>query len=160
MKSKTNKSKHARGNPHIAELGRATQFQPGQSPNPGGRPSWTPYADAHREVAGLTVHELGVLPTDSVARATAKSVARQALKGNISAAAEAANRAEGTPRQRPEVSAVGPQEVVWKVVFQEKEITNPDALRGAHLKRSSDQDSKPEEAADSLAPPDGDGEPE
>lgn len=96
------KDKQARGNPRIGELGRATRFRPGQSGNPGGRPSRTPYTDAHREVAELQVNDLRILPTESVAIAIAKSVAKQALKGSITADAEAANRVEGTPRKCPE----------------------------------------------------------
>ncbi len=103
MNSRNNKTKQLRGNPRIAEFGRATRFQPGQSGNPGGRPSRTPYADAHREIAELTVRDLPILPTDSVATAIAKSVASKALKGNISAVVEVVDRAEGTPQQRPAV---------------------------------------------------------
>jgi hypothetical protein len=145
MNSRKYETKRPRGNPHIAELGRATQFRPGQSGNAGGRPRRTPFADAHREIAELTVRDLLVLPTDSVARAIAKSVASKALKGNISAAAEAANRAEGTPRQRPEESEKGPRELVIRVI--EDKPTQRAKLNA-------------EQAADLLPPSDGDREPE
>jgi|SRR6266852_5294315 len=145
MKSRNNKPKHVRGNPGIAEFGRATRFQPGQSGNPGGRPSRTPYADAHREIAELTVRDLINLPTDSVALRTAKAVARLAVDGNISAAIEAANRAEGTPRQRPEESEKGPRELVIRVI--EDKPTQRAKLNA-------------EQAADLLPPSDGDSEPE
>jgi hypothetical protein len=144
MNPRNNKPKQLRGNPRIAEFGRATRFQPGQSGNPGGRPSRTPYADAHREIAELTVRDLPILQTDSVATAIAKSVASKALKGNISAAAEAANRAEGTPRQRPEESEKGPREFVIRV-------TEDKPTQRAKLNA--------EQAAD-LLPPDGDSGPE
>jgi hypothetical protein len=52
----------------------------------------------------LTVRNLPILPTDSVAGAIAKSVASRPLKGNFSAAAETVNRAKGLPQQAPEVS--------------------------------------------------------
>jgi hypothetical protein len=114
------------------------RFQPGQNGDSGRRPRRTPYADAHSEVAQLTVHALRILPIDSVALATAKSVARQALRGKISAAADAANRAESTPRQRPEVLRESPK-VVLISVDRRKVI-----------------DSEAEQAADSLPPSDGD----
>jgi hypothetical protein len=139
MSSEKTKPKQPRGNPRIAELGRATRFRPGHSGNPGGKPSWTPYADAHREVAELPVAELAILPTDSVAMATAKTVATQALKGNITAAAEAANRAEGTPRQRPELQ----KEIVVRVEYAKHEIPKRDAPQFIDLGPPSDEDCKP-----------------
>lgn len=72
----------------------------GQSGNPGGRPNKNPFTDAYRLVAELSVKELAVSPTDTVAIAVAKVTVREALKGKVSAAAEAANRAEGTPTQK------------------------------------------------------------
>jgi hypothetical protein len=114
MDSEETKVKQPRGNPRIAEHGKATRFRPGQSGNPGGRPNRTPYADAHREVADLPVSELRILPNESVATAIAKSVAKQALKGSVTAAAEAANRAEGTPRKCPETELA--REILLRIV--------------------------------------------
>lgn len=94
-----NAEKNARGNPAIADFGAATRFKPGQSGNPGGRPRRTPYADAHRRVAELSVAELENSPDDSVVIRSAKAVARDAMKGNIPAAVEVANRTEGKPRE-------------------------------------------------------------
>lgn len=139
MNSRNNKPKQLRGNPRIAELGRATRFQPGQSGNPGGRPSRTPYADAHREIAELTVRDLPILPTDSVATAIAKSVASKALEGNISAAVEAANRVEGTPRQRAEVAGDKSGQII---------------IMSRMARPNRQPNRKAEQAADSLPPSD------
>lgn len=99
MELNSNPEKKPRGNVAIADAGSATRFKPGQSGNPSGRPPRTPYADAHRIVADLPVAELGNSRGDSVAIRTAKAVAREAMKGKIPAAVEAANRTEGKPRE-------------------------------------------------------------
>ena len=52
----------------------------------------------------MRVIDLTIKGSDSVAVAVAKAVAREALKGKIHAATEIANRVEGTPRQRVEVT--------------------------------------------------------
>ena len=85
-----------------------------------------------------------VLEVTKIYRPIAKSVASKALKGNVSAAAEAANRAEGTPRQRREESEKGPRELVIRVI--EDKPTQRAKLNA-------------EQAAD-LLPPDGDSGPE
>jgi uncharacterized protein DUF5681 len=88
-----------RGNYNLGnEVGHATRFQKGKSGNPGGPPSQTPFADAARIVADLSVDELEDRPTDSVSLRWAKRLASDALSGKTQAAAELANRAEGTPR--------------------------------------------------------------
>jgi hypothetical protein len=75
----------------------ATRWKPGQSGNPGGRPKRTPLIDACREVLGEAV------PNDSTgrtyARAIAEKLAVMALTGDIRAAGELADRAEGKARQ-------------------------------------------------------------
>jgi Family of unknown function (DUF5681) len=93
-------------------VGKATQFQPGQSGNPGGRPKKRPYQEAHELIATLTLEQLGITETefkrldlkktDEVAYALAKAVVKEALAGKIDAAKEAANRTEGTPAMRIE----------------------------------------------------------
>ena len=103
--STNNAEKKRRGNPGIAEAGVVTRFTPGQSANPNGRPRRTPCADAHRRVAELSVAELENSPDDSVVIRSAKAVARDAMKGNIPAAVEAANRTEGKHRELVEQEA-------------------------------------------------------
>src|SRR5277367_2302993 len=102
--------KKARGNPGIISAGIATRFKPGRSANPGGRPGRTPYADAHRAVAALLVADLKTSPDDSIAVGIAKAVAREAMKGKIAAAVEAANRTEGRPREIDEPDEQNPVE--------------------------------------------------
>jgi Family of unknown function (DUF5681) len=87
------------------DVGRDTQFKPGQSGNPGGRPKKTPYTDAHRLIAEMVgVADLNILPTDTIAECVAKIMAREALKGKVNAAKEIADRTDGTPRQTVEIS--------------------------------------------------------
>ena len=94
--------KTVRGNPNKTKPYR---WEKGcASPNPGGRPKNTPYTDAYRQIAQATVRDLTIRDSDSVALAIAKAVVREALKGKIQAAAEIADRVEGTVRQRVEVS--------------------------------------------------------
>jgi hypothetical protein len=76
-----------------------TPCRPGQILNPGGRPKFRPYAEAAREVAGLTKNQLKVLPTDSAALAAAKVQMQRALRGETSAYNSVADRAEGKPLQ-------------------------------------------------------------
>ncbi len=81
--------------------GEATQFKPGQSGNPGGRPKTAPLSHACRELLALP------LPDDpegrTYAEAIAQALAEKALAGDIRAAQEIADRAEGKPRQRLEI---------------------------------------------------------
>src|SRR5271169_3501585 len=93
-----NSAKTMRGNPDKTIPHR---WQPGQSGNPGGRPKKTPLADACREVLGRLV------PDDAdgrtYAEAIAETLAQKALSGDIRAAQELADRAEGKPRQSLEI---------------------------------------------------------
>ncbi len=90
------------GNPKIAEYGKATQWPAGISQNPGGRPKTAVMSEALREVAELPVKKLRTLKTDNVAKASAKAMARRAVKGQVGAFSEMANRIEGKPRMAVE----------------------------------------------------------
>ena len=84
------------------DVGRASRWQPGcPSPNPGGRPKKTPLSDACREVLALPV------PGDPEGRTYAEKIAgtlaEKAAKGDIRAAQELADRAEGKARQSVEI---------------------------------------------------------
>ena len=69
----------------------------------------------------MTLRELRVAQGDSEALAIAKRVAREAIRGKISAANEAANRAVGTPRQMLELASQ--REVDIRVTYTKKTPT-------------------------------------
>jgi Family of unknown function (DUF5681) len=73
----------------------ATRFQPGRSGNPGGRPKTARLSQACRELLAAPV------PRDpkglTYAEAIAQMLAKKALDGDIRAAQEIADRAEGKP---------------------------------------------------------------
>jgi hypothetical protein len=77
--------------------GEAHRWKPGQSGNPGGRPRTAKLAEACRVKLASTI------PGDSTGRTYAEAIAdelaRRALKGDIRAAQELADRAEGRPSQ-------------------------------------------------------------
>lgn len=77
----------------------------GVSGNPGGRPRETPLTDACRELLSKPA------PDDASGRSYAEAIAeqlgKQALAGDVHAAREIADRAEGKARQAMEVS--GPE---------------------------------------------------
>ena len=77
--------------------GEAFRFKPGQSGNPGGRPRTAKLSEASR--AKLA----SVIPGDPEGRTYAEGIADKlallAIKGDIRAAQELADRAEGRPNQ-------------------------------------------------------------
>jgi len=89
-------------------MGRRQNLKPwpkGVSGNPGGRPKKTPLADACREL--LNRPGPGDRSGRSYAEAIAEKLAKKALAGNIPAAREIADRAEGKARQAMELSGPG-----------------------------------------------------
>jgi hypothetical protein len=79
-----------------------TPWPKGVSGNPGGRAKKTPLTDACRQILGKPVPN--GLSGQSYAEAIAEQLAKKALAGDISAAREIADRAEGKARQAMEVS--------------------------------------------------------
>jgi hypothetical protein len=75
----------------------ATRWKPGQSGNPCGRPKQTPLIDACREVLAKPVP--GDARGRTYAQAIAEKLATKAVEGDIRAAQELADRAEGKARQ-------------------------------------------------------------
>jgi len=81
--------------------GEATRWKPGQSGNPGGRPKTARFSQACRELLA------SLIPGDprerTYSEAIAEALAVKALAGNIRAAQELVDRAEGRPRQAIEI---------------------------------------------------------
>ena len=84
-------------NPNIAEDGKAYRWKKGQSGNPSGRPKSKTLSDAYRNKLEEPV------PNDPEGRTWAELIAeaqvRDAVRGNVQAAREIADRTEGRPRQ-------------------------------------------------------------
>lgn len=85
------------------DVGKATQFQPGKRANPGGRPKAAVLSKAYRDVLQ------SIDPKDPKARTVAlviaEALAKKAKRGDVRAAQELADRAEGKPLQAVNVSA-------------------------------------------------------
>ena len=97
----------------------ATQFKLGQSGNPAGRPRMAPLSQAYRDKLSAPV------PHDpqgrTFAQAIADSLAERALAGDIRAAQELADRAEGKPRQSLEIENVTLREAFERMSVTELE---------------------------------------
>jgi hypothetical protein len=99
MTTFTPQNRRKTGNPTPG--GEATRWKPGQSGNPGGRPKTAPLSHACCEVLAQPVRD------DPEGRTYAQKIAailaEKAAGGDIRAAQELADRAEGKPRQSIEV---------------------------------------------------------
>jgi len=71
------------------EVGKATQFKPGQSGNPGGRPKETPITDALRQA----------LSDPAELERFISAVIKKAKKGDVKAFQAVSDRIEGKPAQ-------------------------------------------------------------
>lgn len=84
-------------NPNIADDGKPHRWKKGQSGNPSGRPKSKTLSDAYKN----KLEEL--VPNDAEGRTWAELIAegqiRDAVKGNVQAAREIADRTEGRARQ-------------------------------------------------------------
>jgi len=76
----------------------------------------TPYTDAYKEITDGMVKDLKIRPTDTVAIAIAKAMAREALSGKIPAAVEITNRVEGVARQQLELTGESSQLIQFEDV--------------------------------------------
>jgi Family of unknown function (DUF5681) len=99
----------------------ATRWKPGQSGNPGGRPKRTPLIDACREVLSQLVP--GDAKGRTYAQAIAEKLAAKAVEGDIRAAQELADRAEGKARQTLQIVRRlqhRKDQLQWKPQWKEK----------------------------------------
>ncbi|MFZ0640626.1 MAG: DUF5681 domain-containing protein, partial [Candidatus Acidiferrales bacterium] len=84
-------------NPNIADDGKPYRWKKGQSGNPSGRPKSKTLSDAYKNKLEESV------PNDPEGRTWAELIAeaqvRDAVRGNVQAAREIADRTEGRPRQ-------------------------------------------------------------
>jgi hypothetical protein len=83
-----------------SEILKRHAWKPGQSGNPGGRPKKKPLTDAYahvlaRRVPQEIIRKLGLRGHPTYAEVIAMSLAREAIKGKVNAAAEMADRVEG-----------------------------------------------------------------
>jgi hypothetical protein len=78
------------------KIGRATQFKPGQSGNPGGRPKTLPITEHLREVLSRLDKKTG----KEIALLMAEKAVDLAKNGSIHHLREIADRVEGKPVQR------------------------------------------------------------
>ena len=98
------------------ERGAQTRFKPGQSGNPGGRPRTAKISEACRTKLASLIP--GDVQRRTYAQAIADKLVQLALKGDIRAAQELADRAEGKPGHgdsRVEDSSRNPVVIVTNV---------------------------------------------
>ena len=102
-----------------SDVGKATQFKPGNRANPGGRPKLAPLSHACRELLAASV------PDDPEGRTYAEAIARKlaekALHGDIRAAQELADRAEGRARQSIEIETTALRDAFERMSSEELE---------------------------------------
>lgn len=114
------------------------RWKPGESGNPGGRPKKTPLADACRDLLEEAV------PRDrsgrSYAEAIAEKLAKKALRGNIAAVREIADRAEGKARQAMEVSGPEGGPLDFRNMTDEELHRRLEQLRAKEIESMSDEE--------------------
>jgi hypothetical protein len=89
-----------RGNPRIKEIGIKTRFKPGQSGNPSGRAKNCVLSDMLDAIG----NEIEPKSGKTFFQLAAEALLNKAFHGDIGAFRELADRVEGKPRQRVEVT--------------------------------------------------------
>ena len=111
------------------------RFKPGESGNPEGRPKLTLLSEALRE---QLAHVLPGVDDRTVAEHIARSMISEALKGNVMAAREIADRTEGKPKQALDIDMSVRD---WRQLAQAHGLSEQDVVREAKLLIESDSDS-------------------
>jgi hypothetical protein len=128
----TAKGKFAPGN----KIGK--QFPKGVSGNPNGRPKLTRLTDALRQ----QLTEIAPGATEkTVAEQIARALIKEALRGNVQAAKEIADRTEGKPMQKVDLDI---QVNDWRTEAQKYGLSERDILTEAKLLIESVDDSSGE----------------
>jgi hypothetical protein len=122
-------------NPNIAEDGRSHRWKKGQSGNPSGRPKSKTISNAYR-------HKLEEeVPNDPERRTWAELIAeaqvRDAVRGNVQAAREIADRTEGKARQSIEFEDKTLSEAFERMTSEELEAYARDGTLPAWFPRTA-----------------------
>ncbi len=120
--------------------GAASRWKPGQSGNPGGRPRTAVLSQACREKLSEPVP--GDAEGRTFAQAIAKMLATKALEGDLRAAQELGDRAEGRPCQSVQIENTTLREAFERMNRTELEAyaekgTLPDWFRAVEEKREA-----------------------
>jgi hypothetical protein len=99
--------------------GEATRFKLGQSGNPGGRPKAARLSQACRELLAQPLP--GNTEGRTYAEAIAQMLGKKAIGGDIRAAQEIADRAEGRARQSIEIQSAALREAFERMTREELE---------------------------------------
>ena len=95
-------------------VGKSTQFQHGNRANPGGRPRSAPLTDELRNI----LETLDPRERKTVARKIAEALVKQALKGSERHFRAIADRIEGKPAQRVEVTGKDGDSIAVRVEIE------------------------------------------
>src|SRR5271169_1517679 len=124
-------------NPNIAEDGKAHRWKKGQSGNPSGRPKSKTLSDAYKNKLEEPV------PNDPEGRTWAELIAeaqvRDAVRGNVQAAREIADRTEGRARQAIEFEDTTMAKAFERMTSEELEAYARDGTLPAWFPRTHSQ---------------------
>jgi len=124
-------------NPNIAQYGKSHRWKKGQSGNPSGRPKSKTLSDAYRSKLEERV------PNDPESRTWAELIAeaqvRDAVRGNVQAAREIADRTEGRARQAIEFEDTTMAKAFERMTTEELEAYARDGTLPAWFPRTQNK---------------------